>query len=1219
MNMTCSIAAPRSRPRRALLGYTGLCGALAGFAAMLAGPASAQLVQSGVALSSGGLPTIAAASGETDITLHGARTIIDWSTYNVGPGESVHYAFDARNWIVLNRINSVDAPTIAGAIEGRVGGAFGGNIWFSSASGMIFMAGGQIDAGGILITAASADQAGFLNPSNLQFDFSGDAITSSTKLNLQAGSSISGHGGLVALISPTTVGEQMASVNGLAGSSVLYGATNGFTIRLSQGAPGDFDLVDFVIPGSGAGSAQHVAMDLQNTTNASNVFIAAVSRTAAASAIINLEGMITAQSASTDGGDIILSGGGGIVGRLPGPTVSGTIDTDIYFNGASATRDIQLVNSGQVFAVPWARPATTPPPFDPGPFSCSSPFFASLCAPTVTDPSVSLPITYGRVSDPTFVSDLTAGRDLRLVATRTIDLGVAIAARDISIDGHDMLANSLTAGRDLALSTEGGDLNAATVSIGRTGQISAQGAAEVDALALTGLPTAPVQHVAIQAKQNLTFGDGVGAITGSGSITLTGGGNVVIDLSGTARIDSVTAGADALLKAANLNVTTIKGQNVLATGNSVSLGSATAAGDVYVSATGDASVGSAVAGDDIYVLASSGTAALGAAALTGTGADTVGPDFAGNPDVSANGRVISVTSATGDARLTGAVTGATAVTVQAGQDATIDAASLPGVLTVSSGRDTFLRAPTVNLDSVHSGRDLTLAATVGDLTVSTNLVAVHNISLGAAGALHVADIRADSGSITLSGASITGGTLTAIQDLTLRAASGAVLISGYKAGRDLILQGTTLSLGAALAPVGRDLSITALGDFTSTGVVTAARNVSLDVAGKATLAGGAVGDDVHISAADLTLGGTITAKTVEIESRTGALRVGGTAADAAPPSGLWLDNAEFGRIHASTSVSLYAGQTTGGARADLTLLALDVAPTVTPLVNLLAGPTHMVTVAGTAAPTASGGAIRIGDAANAAWRPTSILITGALGAATYTGGAYSNIRAFDDIRLHASQDIIMGSQRFIGLIQAAAPADIELGQARPVGVLALPSEQNLVRIAAGRLELSADGKVVSQNTGTTAGISIGLYLTNKSNPNLIIDPPAVVDLFGVFEDPKGAPVSSFAAGSGVSFVVVDASGNPIAAPTAYKFNSCFLDTSKCTGASDYVATLAQNTPAMGATTDDGEAKSSARGGQRAVTPPLLSNAPPEADEALIDPVTTGAGSEEIWRKRGAKP
>jgi len=1218
--MTRSIAAPGSRPRRALLGRTALCGALAGFAALLASPASAQLVQSGVALSSGALPTIATSNGETDIALHGARTIIDWSTYNVRAGESVHYTFDARSWIVLNRISSADAPTIAGTIEGRVGGAFGGNIWFSSASGMIFMAGGQIDAGGILITAASADQGGFLNPSNLSFDFSGDAITSSTKLNLQAGSSITGHGGLVALISPTTVGEQMASVNGLAGSSVLYGATNGFTIRLSQGAPGDFDLVDFVIPGSAAGSDQQVALDLQNTTSASNVFIAAVSRTAAASAIINLEGMITAQSATTDGGDIILSGGGGITGRLPGPAVSGTIDTDIYLNAASATRDIQLVNSGQVFAVPWARPPNTPPDFGPI-VDCSNPIFSASCAPNVIDPSVLLPINYGRVSDPTFVSNLTAGRDLKFVATRTIDLGVAVAARDISVDGHDMLANSLTAGRDLTLSTEGGDLNAATLSIGRTGLISAQGAAEVDALALTGLPTAPVQHVSIQAAQNLAVGDSVGAITGSGSIALAGGGKVVVDLSGTAKFDSITAGGDALLKATNLNVTTVKGQRVLATGGSVSLGSATAAGDVYVSATGDASVGAAVAGDDVYVLSGSGTASLASATSTGAGADAVGPDFVGNPDTSANGRVVSVTSTTGDARLTGSVTGATAVTVQAGQDATVDAASLPGVVTVSSGRDTFLRAPTVNLDSVHSGRDLTLAATVGDLTISQNLVAVHNISLGATGALHVADIRADSGSITLSGASITGGTLTANQDLTLRAASGAVQISGYTAGRDLILQGTTLSLGTALAPAGRDLSITALGDFTSAGVVTAARNVSLDVTGKATLAGGAVGDDVHISAGDLTLGGTITAKTVEIESRTGALRVGGTAADAAPASGLWLDNAEFGRIHASTSVSLYAGQTTGGARGDMTVLALDVSPTATPLVNLLAGSTHTITVAGTAAPTASGGAIRIGDAANAAWRPTSILITGALGAATYSGGAYSNIRAFDDIRLHASQDIIMGSQRFIGLIQAAAPADIELGQARPVGVLALPSERNLVRIAAGRLELSADGKVVSQNTGTTAGTSIGLYLTNKSNPNLIIDPPAVVDLFGVFEDPKGAPVSSFAAGSGVSFVVVDSNGNPVAAPadSTYKFNSCFLDTSKCTGAADYVATLAQNTPALGGTTDGGDARSSARGGQRAVTPPLLSNAPPEGDEALTDPVTTGAGSEEIWRKRGAKP
>ncbi|HEX2817296.1 MAG TPA: filamentous hemagglutinin N-terminal domain-containing protein, partial [Phenylobacterium sp.] len=337
------------RLSRDLWNRTALCGALVGVVSSFTTPAMALPVlanmQSQVSVSGEGPSSVGRPGGvELDITLHAPRTVIDWSSYDVAAGEKVSYAFNARNWIVLNRINEATPPTINGIVEGRVNGAYGGNIWFASRNGMIFGPGARVDAGGILVTTASPgpdDVQRFLDPNNLTFNFSGEDVADGAMIAMQAGSSINGHGGLVALIAPTIVTEAGSSVTGLNGSDVLYGVTTGYQLRLAQGAPGDFDLVDFLIPSTEAGSGSTIGLDLQNTTTANSVFVAMVSRADASSAVINLQGMITAQAATADGGDIILSGSGGIVGKAIGPSLGGT-NTDIYLHLASASRDIQL-------------------------------------------------------------------------------------------------------------------------------------------------------------------------------------------------------------------------------------------------------------------------------------------------------------------------------------------------------------------------------------------------------------------------------------------------------------------------------------------------------------------------------------------------------------------------------------------------------------------------------------------------------------------------------------------------------------------------------------------------------------------------------------------------------------------------------------------------------------------------------------------------------------
>jgi hypothetical protein len=73
--------------------------------------------------------------------------------------------------------------------------------------------------------------------------------------------------------------------------------------------------VDFIVSDLSGGSEAKVAVDLGGDTRAGAVFVAAVSKSGIGSAIINLEGMVTATGAAVEGGDIVLSGGGGIANR----------------------------------------------------------------------------------------------------------------------------------------------------------------------------------------------------------------------------------------------------------------------------------------------------------------------------------------------------------------------------------------------------------------------------------------------------------------------------------------------------------------------------------------------------------------------------------------------------------------------------------------------------------------------------------------------------------------------------------------------------------------------------------------------------------------------------------------------------------------------------------------------------------------------------------------
>ncbi|MDB5425481.1 MAG: hypothetical protein JWQ29_2897, partial [Phenylobacterium sp.] len=327
-------------PRQTSGGGRGLrlrlmAGCAAACVALAPGLALAQLAPdaAGTLFSGGQAPIIGQTAHTTDITLGAPRTILAWSSYNLTADQTAIYRFQDPSWIVLNRVNG--PATIDGQIEALVGTQRGaGNVWFASSGGVIFGPNAKVNVGGLLATTAAVTQSGFLDPSNSSIGFTG---AGSGQVLVRSGAELKVSGGGLALIAGSVATQDGSTMTG--GSTVLLGAANDFTVRFGTQA-GDLDLLDFVIP-AGGGTSSATPLTIAGQAVGANVILAVVNRAEVASAVINAPGLIAAQSALADRGDVVLSAGVSIVGRQPGAVrLNSTTATTANFGVVAAQRDL---------------------------------------------------------------------------------------------------------------------------------------------------------------------------------------------------------------------------------------------------------------------------------------------------------------------------------------------------------------------------------------------------------------------------------------------------------------------------------------------------------------------------------------------------------------------------------------------------------------------------------------------------------------------------------------------------------------------------------------------------------------------------------------------------------------------------------------------------------------------------------------------------------------
>ncbi|WP_232438874.1 filamentous hemagglutinin N-terminal domain-containing protein [Burkholderia ubonensis] len=593
--------------------------------------------------------------------------------------------------------------------------------------------------------------------------------------------------------------------------------------------------------------------------------------------------------------------------------------------------------------------------------------------------------------DVTSTGTIQSGGKLAISAGRNVNVANAQANGDAAIaGGANVTLGDMQGGGALSVTARGADgagdvnLNGTTVV---TGVTTLQAARDVNVNGQTNSGT-----LQASAQRNVTVN---AALQTSGDLALTATqGNVATN----AGVKSggnlaLASGQDTTIaaQATAQNAVTVRTGRDLSVSGSLASGT-TLAADI----ARDASVaGSLMVGTDARVNAGRNVDVSGVAIVQHDGTLSAGNDITGSGSIAFGQR--GALSAAHDVALTGKLL-ANDLQVDAGNSASLAAVQAGGAFKMTAnglagGGDLTFNGNTAMLGAVdvHAVRDVVVNGTLaGGSQVS--LAAARNVTVNS------------------------GGTVQAVGDLALTAATGSVTSAGTLNGagaltvqgaQDVALTGATTVTGDVTATAGRDLTIG--GSFAGQGAATLA-------AGRDIVAGGTSG---FVRDATLTAGRDINV--------TGAFQ--GRAVSMTATDSIALNDVQ---ANAALQLATHGGDVTiGGNVNSLTSGAIDAARDV--VVNGTLRTASKLAVNG-GRNTSIGGTVQSnGD----------VTLTNSTGALTSTG----TIQSGGDLSMTAAQSIDLGAQSTSSL-----------------GNLTVNAGQNL----------TMNGSVVAQGNGTlTAGGAIG--------------------------------------------------------------------------------------------------------------------------------------------------
>jgi filamentous hemagglutinin family protein len=238
------------------------------------------------------------------VTQGTSKAIVNWNSFSVNLGELVRIDQPSSSAVLLNRVIGADPSTILGQIQAN------GRVFLINPRGILFGQGSQVDAGSFVASTLGISNADFLGG---RYSLTAGAAPPGS---LVANGRISAAGGTVALVSPDL------SVGGTVDAARIGLASAGHVLVDVEGD----GLVFFDVASQGLNARLNMLGRLQ-AQGGGTVDVRAQARAGFADTVLNLSGIVQAQSLGLRNGQIMIDGGTAGTTR-----VSGVVDA----SGASA-------------------------------------------------------------------------------------------------------------------------------------------------------------------------------------------------------------------------------------------------------------------------------------------------------------------------------------------------------------------------------------------------------------------------------------------------------------------------------------------------------------------------------------------------------------------------------------------------------------------------------------------------------------------------------------------------------------------------------------------------------------------------------------------------------------------------------------------------------------------------------------------------------------------
>jgi fibronectin-binding autotransporter adhesin len=252
-------------------------------APLIAAPAFAGPV--GGVVTTGAASISSPTSRQTNVDQGSEDVVIDWSSFNIGAGQTTEFVQPNAQAIAVNRIGGGAPSQIMGTLDAN------GRVVLIDGNGMVFGKGSQVNAGALVATTTGGTDSDVLAGKFTKAGNQSAAIVNEGRISAS-------RGGLVALVAPHV--SNSGAISARLGTVALGGAS-AFTVDFT----GD-GLVSFAAQGSGPAS-------VANTGRLAGASVSLTARAAegVATGVVNMGGMIMAQGAHQQGGTIVLDAGDG--------------------------------------------------------------------------------------------------------------------------------------------------------------------------------------------------------------------------------------------------------------------------------------------------------------------------------------------------------------------------------------------------------------------------------------------------------------------------------------------------------------------------------------------------------------------------------------------------------------------------------------------------------------------------------------------------------------------------------------------------------------------------------------------------------------------------------------------------------------------------------------------------------------------------------------------